>query len=50
MYDALLKYKDVVQVSKSGLNFVELLEDMKYDERNIRELAKDSLKKYNEGF
>eukprot|EP00347_Sterkiella_histriomuscorum_P014529 403360530 len=50
MYEALLKYKDVIQVSKSGLKFTDVLEDIKYDERNIKELAKDSLKKFNEAF
>ena len=54
MYDALLKFTDNQTVSKKGsndlLNYSEILEDLKYDERNTKALLRESIKKYNEGF
>jgi hypothetical protein len=50
MYDALLKYNDASQVTKSGLSFNEILEDMRYDEKNNKDLAKESVEEYNEAF
>lgn len=50
MYDALLKYKDVVTVSRYGLKIKDVIQDMKYEETNLKELTRESILKYNEGF
>lgn len=50
MYDALLKYKDVYDISKRNLKYSEILEDMKIDEKNLKDLERESIRKYNESF
>lgn len=44
------KYEDIQKVSKGKVNYDEVLEDLKIDEVNLKQMMKESIKEYNEGF
>ncbi|CDW76732.1 UNKNOWN [Stylonychia lemnae] len=50
MCDAITKYRDIYDINDQKVEYNEILNDIKYDDKNTRDLAKESLKKYNEGF
>ena len=50
MCEAITKYREIYDISSTKVDYNELLKDTKFDDKNNRELAKESLKKYNEGF
>ncbi len=48
--DALDKFEDIQTVTKAKVDYMEVLEDIQIDEKNLKSMMKESIREYNSGF